>query len=241
MQPAEYSALAAVEDKMWYFRSLHRLIERELSRVVGAGPAAVLDAGCGTGGLIRRLTGPHPQWRWTGIDISPAACQWARGRTSADIREASVESMPFAEGGFDAVVLADVLYHLGDDLGALRECRRVLRPGGVVIATVPAYPWLWSYHDAAVDGKRRYSRSGIRERLAGAGFGQVRSTYWNALALPFVVLRRKVLPAPRSGSDVKAYAPVFEALGRGLSAAEAAWLRAFGRLPFGVSILAVGR
>jgi len=241
MQAAEYQKLAAVEDRMWYFRALHAHAERELAAVLRAGPAEVLDAGCGTGGLIRRVASVHPAWRWTGVDSSPLACALARARTDAEIREARVEALPFGEGRFDAVGSMDVLYHLDDDGAALRESLRVLRPGGVLIVNVPAYPWLWSYHDEAVEGRRRYTRAGILALLAGAGFERARAFHWNGLPLPLVIIRRKLMPPPPSGSDVRLYGPPIEAAFAAMMAAERALMRLGFTLPFGSSILAVAR
>lgn len=240
MEPQEYRKLAEVEDRMWYFRALHRHLARELSRQIGRGPAWILDAGCGTGGLIRRLQSQQPSWRWTGLDASSLACELARDRVrSAEVKEGSVEALPFADGEFDAVVSADVLYHVDDDAAALREFWRVLRPGGVVIVNVPAYRWLWSYHDVAVHSRRRYERSELVGKLTGAGFTGVRATHWNAIPLPLVIMRRKLLPPPPDGSDVHLFAGPVEQLFDLAMAAERGWLRTFGALPIGSSVLAV--
>jgi SAM-dependent methyltransferase len=241
MEDAEYRKLAAVEDDMWYFNGLHALIERELGVASSVRPFSVLDAGCGTGGLIRRLAPDHSDWSWTGVDLSPLACALARERTRADIVEASVTALPFPAGHFDAVVSADVLYHLDDDAAALRESARVLRPGGLIVINVPAFPWLWSYHDIAVQGRRRYRRRELQEKLRVAGFEPLRATYWNTVLFPLIVVRRKILPAPRDGSDVQRYPALVEGLGRLALAGERAWLRSVGRLPWGSSVFAVGR
>ena len=90
MQPAEYAALAAVEDRLWYFRSLHRLVAGELGRTLGSGPAALLDAGCGTGGLMRRLGAARPGWTWTGVEASPVACAYARDQGAGNVIEAAL-------------------------------------------------------------------------------------------------------------------------------------------------------
>jgi SAM-dependent methyltransferase len=242
MNTAEYRKLADVEDAMWYFRALHAHVERELARTLRDKKAAVLDAGCGTGGLIRWLAPRRPEWSWTGVDVSPLACELARERVGGvEIREASVTALPFGDATFDAVVSADVLYHVGDDAAALREFFRVLRPGGIVVINVPAYRWLWSYHDEAVHARRRYGRAEVLARLADAGFGGARATHWNALPFPLVVVRRKLFPAPRDGSDVRRFAAPVEAAFNAAMALERAWLRGVGRLPFGSSILAVAR
>ena len=201
----------------------------------------ILDAGCGTGGLIRRLMPLHPDWTWTGIDLEPLACELACARCAAEIFQGSVTALPFADGAFDAVVSADVLYHLDDDRAALREYCRVLKPGGMVVINVPAHRWLWSYHDVTVHARRRYARAEIAMKLREAGFDVMRCTHWNTLPLPMILLRRKLLPPPRSGSDVQLYPRPVEALLRTAMAVERTWLRLFGTLPLGSSILATAR
>src|SRR5262249_11874490 len=157
--------------------------------------------GCGTGGLIRRETARHPAWRWTGVDVDPLACSLAGERTGAKIVEAPLEQLPFADGAFDAVTCADVIYHLDDDLAAVKGLRRVLRAGGVLVLNAPAHPWLWSYHDGAVGGRRRYETRGVRELFHRAGLQARRITHWNTVLFPAIVARRKLFPPPPGGSD----------------------------------------
>lgn len=227
---------------MGYFRALHGHLEQALTRHLGDA-AAVLDAGCGTGGLIRRLAPLHPEWRWTGLDASPLACGFARTRVPAGVAvvEGTLERLPFADASFDAVVSADVLYHVDDDLTALRELRRVLKPGGCVVINVPAHRWLFSYHDVAVHARRRYELRELREKLAAAGFAAGRETHWNAVLLPLVALRRKLLPAPPGGSDVTLWPAWQEALFAAAMNLERLWLDHVGAWPCGTSILAEAR
>ncbi len=254
MHADEYCKLAEVEDRMWYFRALHGHIERALTEALGVSSASVLDAGCGTGGLIRRLAPKRARWRWTGIDVSDLACQLARERVSpgnvdlarpavpeTQIVHGSITSLPFEAAQFDAIVSADVLYHVDEDEAALREFARVLRPGGVVVLNVPAYRWLWSYHDVAVQSRRRYDRAEVTRKLEDGGFVVRASTYWNTLPFPLVVLRRKLLPAPKSGSDVQLYSAPIETMFAAAMALERTWLRAVGPLPFGSSVFAVAQ
>lgn len=244
MEKAEYRKLAAIEDRMWYFRALHAHGERELLAALPRnGAAAILDAGCGTAGFIRRLASHRPQWQWTGVDLEPLALELARERAGekAKIVEASVTALPFPDGAFDAVTSLDVIYHVQDDAAALRQFFRVLRPGGAVVLNVPAYRWLWSYHDEATHARRRYGRDELLTKIREAGFVEARATHWNTLPFPLVVARRKLLPAPRGGSDVEVFpAPVEGAFNVAMSL-ERGWLRGVGRLPFGSSILAVAR
>jgi SAM-dependent methyltransferase len=175
------------------------------------------------------------------VDLSPLACGLARERCAADIHEASVTALPFADRSFDGIVSADVLYHLEDDAAALLEFFRVLRPGGVLVVNVPAYRWLWSYHDVATHARRRYGQSELRGKLAAAGFAGVRATHWNTLLLPVIAVRRKMLPPPRLGSDVRRYGSSAERACDTMMAIERWWLIRIGSLPFGTSILAVAR
>ncbi len=240
MQPDEYRKMAGVEDAMWYYRALHRHVARSLTHAVGA-DARVLDAGCGTGGLLRRLQAEHPAWRLTGVDFSPLACALARERTGAEVVQGSVAELPFADAGFDAVVSCDVLCQVADPARAAAEFHRCLRPGGAAVLTMPAYPWMFSYHDREVGNLRRTTRREVDGLLRGAGFTVVRSTYWNLLPFPLAVLRRKILPPAAPRSDVGLFPAPMEAFFNALMAAEHGWLGRGGSLPAGNSVLTVAR
>ena len=240
MQPDEYRKMAAVEDAMWYYRALHRHVGRSLARHLPPG-ARVLDAGCGTGGLLRRLHAAQPTWHLTGIDFSPLACELARARTGAEVVQGSIAALPFPEAAFDAVVSCDVVCQVADPAQALREFNRCLRPGGVVVLTMPAYQWMYSYHDREVGNLRRYTRSEVGALLGAAGFTVVRNTHWNTLPFPLAVLRRKLLPPAAPSSDVGLFPAPVEAGFNGLMAVEHAWLGLGGSLPFGNSVLTTAR
>lgn len=241
MEISEYHKMAAVEDAMWYYQSLHRQIEILLTKHVPLSSGPFLDAGCGTGGLIKRLRSRNPAGTWQGVDYSPLACELARERTGVEIIEASLTDLPLASGTFAAVVSADVIYHIEDDQLALNEMARVLQPEGILIINVPAYRWLWSYHDQAVHSKRRYDRRELREKLQQAGFECLTLTHGNMFLLPLIVLRRKLWPAPASGSDVQDYPSWLNGILKGVMAMERVLLAVFGCLPFGSSLLAVAR
>ena len=246
---------------MWYFRSLHAHVERELAQVqrgpngvpsasrqsqqsatAVAGPQ-VLDAGCGTGGLILRLRAAHPDWRYAGIDFMPIACELARKRCGpdVDIRVASITELPFADQSFDALVSADVVCQVDNPEVAAAEFFRVLRPGGVVVINVPAYMWMWSYHDDSCQTKHRYTRPEIDRLFRDAGFQGRRTTHWNALPFPALWAKRKIFRTSRDTSDVKRYPAAVEVGFSGLMAVEHAWLRAGGRWGWGTSVFGVAR
>lgn len=241
MEADEYIKLAQVEDRMWYFRCLHGRLSDALRRGLGSAPAArVLDAGCGTGGFLQRLKRWQPGWQLTGIDLSPEACELAR-RRGCTVVEGSITALPFPDGAFDAIVSGDVLYHIVEHAEALREFRRCLRVGGVLVINVPAYRWLWSYHDVRVQSKHRFTRGELNRLLVAAGLRPTFSTYWNTLPFPLVVLRRKVFPPRNAESDVKLSSAPVEAVFNAAMALERAWNRIGGVLPFGSSVFAVAK
>jgi SAM-dependent methyltransferase len=187
------------------------------------------------------LAPARPDWKFTGADVSALACNLARERTDAEIIEADASRLPLADGSLNAVACADVLYQVDDPAAVVAEFRRCLRPGGVVVAVAPAYRWLWSYHDEAVQAKRRFSRPEFVQLLAAAGFRVELATYLNMLPFPLVVLRRKVFPPARPTSDVRLYPWPLERFFGLLGRVEHTLLRAGLRLPFGSSVLVVAR
>lgn len=242
MQTEEYVKLAQVEDRMWYFRSLHGHFRRELGRANLPVNAAILDAGCGTGGLISRLRGVEAGWRFTGIDFMPLACELARERCGpgVEIRQASVEALPFPDSSFDAIVSGDVLCQIDHWPIAIGEFLRVVRPGGIVLINVPAYMWLWSYHDESVGTRHRFTRPELVKLLEIAGFRDARATHWNALPFPLVWAKRKLVGSTET-SDVKLYPAPVEWVLNATMTVEHAWIRMGGRWAWGSSVFAVAR
>ncbi len=243
MERGEYERLDEAEERMWWFRALHRnLIEAWRRSGKGAGQR-ILDAGCGTGGFLARLGESRPALFCAGMDRDFFACTRARGK-GATAAQGSIAALPFADGAFDAVFSADVLCHGGvDQHKALLEMRRCLKPGGVLVLNLPAYRWLFSAHDRAVGNVRRYASAEVAALMAEAGFARIRTTYWNTLLFPLMVARRK-LGSSDAASDVALLPAPLEWLLYGVAATESrllALLLAWGlRLPFGGSILAAG-
>ena len=228
---------------MWYFRSLHAHVARLLAGKGVGRTADFLDAGCGTGGMILRLHEQEPGWKFSGIDFMPLACELARKRCGAgvDIREASITALPFADASFDVVVSADVICQVVDADVAVKEFFRVLRPGGALVINVPAYMWMWSYHDDSCQTKHRYTRPEIDELMRAAGFTERWTTHWNALPFPLVWAKRKLLRSAKDTSDVKDYPAIVDAMFSAMMKIEHAWFRAGGTWAWGTSVLAVAR
>jgi SAM-dependent methyltransferase len=241
MQRGEYERLALTEDRLWWFRGLRaNLIAAGRGAGCGDGARVLLDAGCGTGGFLRELAISLPAARSYGIDLDPGACSMARAKSGRPVLCGSVDALPFAERSLDAIFSADVLCHRGvaaeQALAGFRHC---LRPGGVLVLNLPAYRWLFSAHDVAVDNARRYGRGEVLRLLAGAGFARARARYWNSALFPIMVLRRKLAPAQaRPASDVALLPAPIDRLFSLCLALERKIMAAGVPLPFGGSILA---
>src|SRR5215217_5304602 len=178
----------AVDEQMFFYRALHERLELCLDQFVPR-TADLLDAGCGAGGFLRRLQSSRPSLRLMGVDISRIACELARRKNGLPIQQGSAISLPFDDAEFDAVVASDLLYMLDDPASALREFRRCLRSTGTLVVNVPAYRWLWSYHDRAVGTKHRFTRRRLEALVEANGFIVEFSTYWNTFLFPLAVVR----------------------------------------------------
>lgn len=234
--------MLAVDERHWWFVGRRAVVSAVLPDPNGDGlPDRVLDAGCGSGRTLEMLRG---RGQLSGIDLDAQALAAARARGLADVRECAVEALPWPDEAFGLVTCLDVIEHTDDDVRALAELRRVMAPGATLVVTVPAYQALWSEHDEAHRHRRRYTRSSFLRAARGAGLEAVRDSYFNTVLFPAAAafrlagrLRRG--PAPRTNYEMTP-----GALDRplaGIMRAEARYIGAGGRLPFGLSLLAVLR
>ena len=228
---------------MWWFAAAHGNLLMLYRAMIGPAAAAkpLLDAGCGTGGLLARIVADYPDRTIIGLEADRAACARAAAKSARPVCAGSVNAMPFADAAFGAIISADVLCHRDvDERAALAQFHRCLWDGGLLILNLPAYQWMMSRHDAAVYNVRRYTRRRIALLLQAAGFRLRFATYWNMALFPIMVLTRKLMPGSRDArSDVRPYSAPVEALCRAATGCERALLRGGLRLPFGGSLLAV--
>lgn len=232
METEEYHSMRLLEDDYWWYRSLRSLVAENLS-----GDDTVLDAGCGTGGMLREIASK----KVVGIDYSTHALIHTLGRGFDMVVCGSVGALPFPSESFDAVLCLDVLYHrsVTDDGAAVREFARVLRPGGKAILHVPAYGWLHGSHDERVHGARRYSARRVGELVRGAGMEIGKLSYRNVAALPAAVVSRRFLPG-RRGSDLVALPGWLNRFLLGMSLFENRLLNKVS-LPVGLSVFCIAK
>jgi SAM-dependent methyltransferase len=238
--PHEYEVMHALELKHWWFRGRRRILLDILRNAIDPrrGRPRILDYGCGSGGNTSFYASVGSV---VAIEPDASAIRMAHARGGAQYCRGQGTQLPFRSEAFDAVVASDVLEHIEDDGAAMAEIARVLRPGGVVIISVPAHQWLFSEHDAALHHFRRYSKAGIRDLLGRGGLRIRRLSYWNAVLFPAIcfrrlVARRRSAKGPRSDMTSSPWL-VNEALAA-LLAGEAAIFR-HAPLPWGVSLIAL--
>jgi SAM-dependent methyltransferase len=241
MDEALMKATLRVDEHHWWYRGRRRVLRAELDRLPLPDKPQVLDAGCGSGRTLEELT-RYGEVR--GIELSPDAAEIARGR-GHEVVIGRLEELPWEDGTFDLVTCLDVIEHTPDDRATLMELRRVTRPGGFLLVTVPAYQALWSYHDEANHHYRRYGRRMLRMTALSAGWNVERMTSFNSLLLPPAAAVRLMQRRRRAGNgqstDLEVGAAwLNDALERPL-ALEASWLRRGHTLPAGLSLLAVLR
>jgi SAM-dependent methyltransferase len=236
------SAMLELDDRHWWYRGRRRIIQAELDRLPLPRPARVLDAGCGSGRTLEEL---RRYGEVSGIELDPGAAELAQGRGCGEVRVGRLEELPWEGESFDLITCLDVIEHTPDDRVTLRELRRVCRPGGFLLVTVPAYQGLWSMHDVANHHYRRYSRPRLRAAARESGWQVRRMTSFNGLLLgPAAAVRlaeRRRLRQPDSE-----YKPELTLGPEWLNSVlerplrlEARWLARGRTMPAGLSLLAV--
>ncbi|WP_419875846.1 methyltransferase domain-containing protein [Candidatus Pristimantibacillus sp. PTI5] len=194
-EPEDYSfsserlqRLAEMEKWHFWFKGRQQLLNRLIKTSFSKPNRFVLDIGCGTGLMSEQLV--HLGHHVVGIDQRPEGLRAVQKKVPELMgMQANAMHLPFKDHTFDAVLLLDVLEHV-DENALLSELNRVVRQGGIVVITVPAFPWLWSYRDEAAGHLRRYTRKHLIHSLSEANFEIEKLQYYQFLLFPLVLLTR---------------------------------------------------
>lgn len=243
MRSNEYSKMADTEDFYWWHVGRKKIINKQLKNVA-TNPrpyTRLLNIGCGTGGTIPMLS---EFGRLDNVEVSQEAIDICHSKGFTNIKKINDIKLPFKDGEFDLAVALDVLEHIEDDEGALKEWHRILKKSGKVFITVPAYQWLWSEHDESLHHHRRYTLSGLHKKLNQAGFHVQKRTYAIVFSFPLIVgyrFVRSIFPKKRKSEVATSYVflprPI-NSLFIGLLSLEA-WILQYINAPFGTSLLVI--
>jgi SAM-dependent methyltransferase len=240
----EYRRLYDLEDQYWWFVArrrlaitlLHSALEEEQPT---PDKTIIADLGCGTGVVLKEMT----SWSLpVGLDMSPIALQFCRQRGLKNLVQSDGQQLPIVSNTVNGMLALDVFEHIHRDDLAFAEAFRILKPGGVLVLSVPAFKTLWGPHDVALMHIRRYRRKQIISCLEQTGFEVEKTNYSIFLLFPLVVLTRVIDKFKRG--EPKASLPsipkVLNAFLVRFQDAEA-WLLRRMRLPWGSSVVAIAR
>lgn len=241
METATYEVEAQIEATHWWFVVRRRLLGRMIATFSLPTDSSVLDIGSSTGTnlrLLRQLGFSNVQ----GLDFSAEAVRWCAEKQLGIVKRGDICALPFENERFDMVLATDIIEHVEDDGLALREIRRVLRLGGYVLITVPAFEEIWGLQDEVAHHKRRYRKEMLVSRIEDAGLIVDRAFYFNALLFVPIWLARRLIDllSIKLNSEGEVNTPFLNWLFTKIFAFDT-WMAPANIFPFGVSILAVVR
>jgi SAM-dependent methyltransferase len=242
MNPAEFANIARTEETLWWYRGMERILYRFLAPLVqGRAIDLVLEAGCGTGRMSKRLAERY-RWRVTPLDLSEIGLAHAAASGLTNCVQADIRRLPFRDGAFDALVSLDVIAHLerAETPAAFAGFARVLRPGGLLILRASALDALRSRHSMFVHERQRLTAGRLRDACRYAGLRVLRLTYLNSLLLPVAWAKFRLWEPLTNAPPSSGVAPVAPWLNRLLEQPlriEEALVGAGVNLPIGQSLL----
>jgi SAM-dependent methyltransferase len=230
----------SLEASHWWFLGRRDMIGRLME---GADrKTKILDLGCAGGSTITYLRGKGFSDIF-GIDVSRTAVESCKEKGILDVSLMDARKLDFPDGSFERIIASDVFEHIDDDALALKNCFKALKPGGKLIAFVPAFSFLWSEHDVLNMHFRRYSKRGFLSALKSAGFEIEKSSYWNfSLFFPSVVLRliQRLMRSKGGADELRQMHPLLNKMLALLLSAENLLIR-YIPAPIGLSVLVVAK
>ena len=240
MERKVYEQMAQLDQRHWWFTARRRILAELIERVARPPKdARILELGAGTGHNLAMLS------RFGKVEASeldPIARELASERLGREVKEAALPDLSmFPAGSYDLIALLDVLEHVPDDKGSLAAIMTRLKPGGALLLTVPANPWMWSAHDVAHHHHRRYRKGEIEQLANEAGFEIDLLSPFNSLLFPPIAAVR--LAGKLTGKDDSDDAMPGALVNRALDTVFGLEKSLIGRvpMPFGVSLVAVLR
>ena len=254
--PAAFKLLYQTEDRHFWFRARNDAIATVMRSVTATLPSGyrLLEVGCGNGNVTRALEQAGPTGDITAMDTFDEGLAYARQRVrrARIVRGDILRDDPAPAPRYDVIGMFDVLEHLDDDLGVLRRLHSMIVPGGALVLTVPCDMALWSDFDRISHHKRRYEATNLAEAIEASGFAVEYLTPFMSTLYPLMWLTRRrwrksahaaISPeqaAKLAARELRIIPGVNEVL-YATARQESRVLARRRRLPFGTSLIAVGR
>jgi SAM-dependent methyltransferase len=238
MERSVYEAMAEHDERHWWYRARREVLAALIGRKVALPKdAKLLEIGCGTGHNLEML---GQFGSVDALEVDDVARAMAEKRLGHKVLSAPLPELEgVADDRYDLVAALDVIEHIPDDNAALEGIARVLKPGGKLLATVPAHQWMWSAHDVVNHHQRRYSKAAFRKLIDQSPLKLESIGYFNSLLFPVALAER--LASKVTGKEDANLAPPPEPLNQALERVFAVERRLIGRvpLPVGLSLFAV--
>lgn len=240
MEDSYYKEYFKREEKDWWFNGREKIVLSVLKPFFSERKNWVIgDIGSGSGRILDKL---QLYGTVVGVDNSPLAVEFCQ-KKKRNVFLGDASHLEFPDSSFNLITMLEVLEHLEGEKAALKEARRVLKRKGLLILTVPAFPFLWGSHDLVSHHKRRYSKGELKRKLENEGFQIVKVSYFNSYLFPVVAvvrLFRRLTKSRKLQSDFLNLPPTLNWLLERMFSSERYLLR-WVSLPFGVSLLVLAR
>lgn len=238
MELIEYKEMDNIENTHPWFLAKKRYLFAVVRKYLKAKDAKILDVGCGTGAIMKAFK--DEGFDICGIDYNQTAIDYCHEK-GLEATLGSLDDQQFADQSFDCIMALDVLEHIEKDAEAVKKIGRLLKPGGILVATVPAHQSLWSYHDVSLHHCRRYSYKNFKQLFADGYDVKFLGWIHAVVLLPLVAIRvvRKIFKTREEQSDVRPVNKPVELVLNFLYFIEFSFFRIFGHLPFGLSLMVV--
>ncbi|HST36308.1 MAG TPA: class I SAM-dependent methyltransferase [Allosphingosinicella sp.] len=189
MERIVYDRMAEIDQLHWWYRARREILSDLIERKIALpADARILEVGCGTGHNLAML---GAFGRVDAIEVDRAARAIASQRLGHAVLDAPLPTLPgVPDRSYDLIAILDVIEHIDEDVAGLTGLAAKLKPGGRILITVPAFPWMWSAHDVVNHHKRRYTRKTLQALVRDAGLKLEFMSWFNSLLFPLAATAR---------------------------------------------------
>lgn len=239
-----YKEMYQLEANYWWHVAKRQLVKVLISNLkLKPHKTSLVDVGCGTGKFLEEMDKWANWEQLIGLDGADEALKFTRRRKAAQVKKADFEKrLPLADNSVDIITSLDVVEHIADDENLILEIGRILKPGGVVIITVPAHQWMWTYWDDILGHKRRHTRKSVSRLMKLANLETLKLSYFYSYLLP-VALVFRFLKCKTGNAGKSDFVTLPEWLNQALikMAQLETWIINYINIPIGLSVVCLAQ